>query len=103
MISEDPFSNQFSNLVGYAQVLGARGDFYWIGYSYDTDGTLQDATGQAVESSSVLLRAGSYGTDQPVSPGAGVCIAIGGEDGLLYRTICSELLPSFCHYRIEGE
>lgn len=91
---------QFPNLASYAQVLGngEPSTLYWLGYAYD--GTaLQDRSLTPVDPGSVLLD--NFGEGQE-DPATGVCVAIGG-DGLLYRRLCTEILPYLCSVTAVGK
>lgn len=65
--------------------------------------SLQDSSGNTVDSSSPLVDTDNLGADVPQeSPGNGVCLAIGG-DGNLYRLQCSTQLPAFCYSQLQGK
>ena len=96
--------SEFPTLVSYAEVLGTPGQLYWLGYRHTNSSELQDVSGTVVDVSSAVLEVNKYDSSAPqVTADAGVCLAIGGGNGLLYRVQCSMTLPSFCQRRIPGE
>ncbi len=96
--------SEFPTLVSYAEVLGTPDQLYWLGYRYTSSSELQDVSGTVVDGSSAVLDINNNdGTASRVTADAGVCLAIGGGNGLLYRVQCSMTLPSFCQRRIPGE
>ena len=67
-------------------------------------GNLQSVGGETVDVSSPILSPDNMGMgSQEEIRDDGVCIAIGGEDGRVYRRNCSEEYPPFCHNLLQGK
>ena len=92
--------DQFEALRGFLEVLLQDNDVVWLGYYYDTNNNVLVRGSDEMSESLVFADTDNF-VAGGVSPGDGVCIAIG-QDGLLRRRMCNESLPYAC-YQNQGK
>ena len=86
---------QFEALQSFTEVFLKDDELLWLGYYYDNNGDVRVRGSNELSESLAIDDAQNFVTGG-VSPGDGVCIAIG-RDGLLQRRMCSEVLSYACY------